>query len=175
MQFILAKKEVSHPCICVTLFRIFVDISIFDMKTEKSTEEQCFELLERTVRRYKKFIQGEFSKRGIELSSEQWAVIQQVYEKPGISQTEIAESIYKDPASITRMIDLLEKKELLVRGSIKDDRRAFSISLTNEGLKYVEEILPLTFEMRKFGMRSLSATELAAFLKVLNRIYDNLE
>jgi len=145
------------------------------MKTEDHLEDVYFLLLERTVRRCRKFSQREFLKRGIDLSTEQWTVIQCVYETPGISQSEIAESTYKDPASVTRMIDLLEKKKLLTRGTEKGDRRAFSISLTDEGSKYAEEIFPLTAEMRKFGLRSVSNDDMRVFHKVLNKIYENLD
>ena len=145
------------------------------MKTEEKLEDVYFFLLERTVRRFRKFSQREFSKRSIDLSSEQWVVIKRVYESPGITQKEIAESTYKDPASVTRMIDLLEKKDMLVRGIEKEDRRAFSISLTNDGNKCVEDILPLAAEMRKFGFKSVSNSDKAVFIKVLNKIYENLE
>jgi len=148
---------------------------MIDMKTEGKLEDVYFFLLERTVRRFRKFGQREFSKRGIDLSSEQWVVMKRVHETPGITQKEIAESTYKDPASVTRMIDLLEKKGLLVRGVEKGDRRAFSISLTKDGMKYVEEILPLAEEMRRFGLKSVSNSDKAVFIKVLNKIYENLE
>jgi DNA-binding MarR family transcriptional regulator len=73
------------------------------------------------------------------------------------------------------MIDLLEKKGLLVRGKAKEDRRVFSISLTEDGTKYVEEIIPLAAEMRKFGLNSINNTDKALFIKILTKICGNLE
>lgn len=145
------------------------------MENIKKLDDIYFFLLERTVRRFRKFSQREFTKREIDLSGEQWVVVKRVHESPGITQTEIANSTYKDPASVTRMIDILEKKEFVVRTAEEGDRRACSINLTVKGQKYVDEVLPLAAEMRKFGMRNVSNQDKETFIKVLNKIYENLE
>ena len=145
------------------------------MKIESNQNDLSFFLLEKTMRSFRKFSQREFLKRDIDLSIEQWSVLSSIYETPGISQKEIAELTQKDPASMTRMIDLLEKKKLLVREKATKDRRIFSISLTDEGVKYVEEIIPLTAEMRKFGLKSVSNADKALLIEVLKKICENLE
>ena len=145
------------------------------MGENEKLENVYFFLLERTIRRFRKFSQREMSKRGFDISGEQWIILKRTHEEPGISQKEIARSTYKDPASITRMIDLLEKRGLLERQDHGNDRRSYSIFLTKDGLTFVKNILPLAEEMRDFGLRDVSESEKQTFIKVMNKIYNNLE
>jgi len=145
------------------------------MSKNEQLDNVYFFLLERTVRRFRKFSQRELSKRGFDISGEQWVVLKKAHEEPGISQRDIAKSTFKDPASVTRMIDLLEHRGLVKREDHGEDRRSYSIHLTKEGLKFVEEMLPLAEEMRKFGLRDVTEFEKQTFIKVLNKIYENLE
>ena len=145
------------------------------MSKNENLENVYFFLLERTIRRFRKFSQREMSKRGFDISGEQWIILKRAHEEPGISQKEIAKSTYKDPASVTRMLDLLEKRGLLERQDHGNDRRSYSIYLTNDGLAFVKNILPLAEEMRDFGLRDVSESEKQTFIKVLNKIYNNLE
>jgi len=142
---------------------------------EKKLEEVYFFLLERTVRQFRKFSQRELSKRGFDISGEQWVVLKRIHEEAGITQKEIAESTYKDPASVTRMIDLMENRGFVNRKMAADDRRSFSIYLTEKGISFVDEVLPIAGEMRKYGLKDVSPGEKKVFLHVLNKIYENLE
>jgi len=143
--------------------------------SDKKLEEVYFFLLERTVRQFRKFSQRELSKREIDISGEQWVVLKRANEHPGVTQKEIAESTYKDPASVTRMIDLLEKRNFVVRKSSDGDRRSYGIHLTKEGKEFVQRVLPLAEEMRSFGLKNVSENDKKVFLEVLNKIYENLE
>ncbi len=142
---------------------------------EDQLDDIYFFLLERTVRRFRKFSQRELSKRGFDISGEQWVVLKRTYEVQGINQNEIAKSTYKDPASVTRMIDLLEKRGFLKRKNTDGDRRSYEICLTENGRSYVEEVLPLAEEMRKYGLNGVSEKDKEVFVNVLNKIYENLE
>ncbi|MEQ8325014.1 MAG: MarR family transcriptional regulator [Vicingaceae bacterium] len=143
--------------------------------SEVKLDEVYFFLLERTVRQLRRFNQRELSNKGIDISGEQWVILKRAHESPGLSQKEIAESTYKDPASVTRMLDLLEKRGLLKRMADEGDRRSSSIYTTEEGNNFVESVLPLAAEMRAFGLRSISKEDQKIFMEVLNKIYFNLE
>lgn len=145
------------------------------MDKNEKLENIYFFQLERTVRQFRKFSQREMQKRGLDISGEQWVVLKRALEEPGLSQKQIADSTYKDPASITRMIDLLVNRGFLERKANEDDRRSFGIFLTEKGSEFVQKVLPIAVEMRKYGLRGVSNQDKATFVKVLNRIHDNLE
>ena len=51
----------------------------------------------------------------------------------GINQIDLAESVYKDPASITRILDLLIKKDYVRKRVNEADRRRYDLILTKTG------------------------------------------
>lgn len=56
------------------------------------------------------------------------------------SQSEIAASIGVTPSNMTHIIDTLEGKGLIKKEINKKNRRAFIITITEKGKKYVNEI-----------------------------------
>ena len=142
---------------------------------ETKLEEVYFFLLERTVRQFRKFSHREFSKRGIDISGEQWVILKRTHENPGLNQKELAEATYKDPASVTRMIDLLDKRSFVERKATPEDRRSYGIYLTKEGRDFVNNVLPLAKDMREYGLKGVSDNDRKVFVDVLNKIHENME
>lgn len=137
-------------------------------------DEVYLYLLERTVRQFRIRSKKFLSSYGVDISGEQWVILKRIYEQEGINQREIAGLTYKDPASVTRMIDLLEKQELVNRRDIDGDRRSYNLFLTKKGIALVEKVIPLAKELRKQGIKSISKQDMETFKNVLNKIYENL-
>ena len=81
---------------------------------------------------------------------------------------DFARELYIDAASMTRMIDRLEKRGLLARAPNPDDRRQFKLRLTNEGTLLVEKLPALYTATLNRCFSGFSAEELG-FLKCLLR------
>jgi len=131
-------------------------------------------LLERVSRRFKKYAKKELAKVGVKLSSEQWVVLKRISEHPGTTQREIATSTYKDPASITRILDLLQKQDLIKREG-GNDRRSFGIYLAEKGEKVVEDVLPVAVQMRAKGLEGISTEEKVILNRLLKKMHDNFD
>lgn len=131
-------------------------------------------LLERVSKRFKKYAKKELAKVGVKLSSEQWVVLKRISEYPGTTQREIATSTYKDPASITRILDLLQKQELIKREG-GADRRSFGIYLAEKGKEVVERVLPIAVEIREKGLEGISDEEKAILNRLLKKIHENFD
>ena len=137
-------------------------------------DEVYFYLLERAVRQFRKYSQQLFDEQGITLSGEQWVVLKRISENEGINQREIAELTYKDPASVTRMLDLLEKQDLVSRQPVENNRRTYALFLTIEGKKLVKKITPIAVAARKKGLENIREKDAEKLKQVLNQIYDKL-
>ena len=137
-------------------------------------DEVYFFLLERTVRQFRKFSKEKLGERGVEISSEQWVILKRVSEQEGINQKEMANLTYKDPASVTRMVDLMAKKGWIERRPIEGDRRAYGLHLTKEGKVFVKKMIPAAQELRAMGLDGISQKELDNLKKTLNKIYENM-
>ena len=131
-------------------------------------------LLDRTARRVKQYAQQRFKELGFNITVDQWLVMKHLYENEAMKQNELAELIFKDNPTLTRIIDLLCKKGLAERKPHPDDRRSFIVSLTREGLKKVEQLKPKIRDVRFKAWEGLSERDFNQFKRILNTIYKNL-
>ena len=153
---------------------IFVDMSIIDeVLKDKKLEEVVYFLAERMMRRAREYSKAQFKKEKVDLTIDQWVILKRVSEEIGISQVEIASSTYKDPAAVTRILDILVRKGFVTRMSKLDDRRAFEIHLTKAGAELVNRVIPMAQETREKGLEGLTERELKVLNKALKKIHDN--
>ncbi|MBT1701561.1 MarR family transcriptional regulator [Fulvivirgaceae bacterium PWU4] len=131
-------------------------------------------LLDRTARRVKQYAQQRFKELGFNITVDQWIVLKHLYEHKELKQNELAELLFKDNPTLTRIIDLLCNKGLTVRNTHPEDRRSFMVSLTRNGVKKVEQLSPKVKDIRLKAWEGLSTRDFNQFKKILNTIYQNL-
>ena len=138
-------------------------------------EEVIYFVIERTSKRLKQYSMMEFQKHGFELTIDQWIVLKRIGEQEGINQIDLAESTYKDPASITRILDALIKKGWVEKRVNEHDRRRFDLLLTQSGRDLHNEMIEVVVELRKVGIEGMSLEEIALLEKLLNKIFKNVD
>lgn len=136
-------------------------------------EDVIYFLIDKTMRMSRIYSQQKMNSLGFDVTIEQWVVIRAIHENPGINQRELSQSIFKDPPTLTRMLDLLGKKELVERIRSEEDRRAFSLFLTLQGQQLIAKLTPVIKEIRKEGLVGVSQEDLEAAKRLLNTIYQN--
>ena len=123
----------------------------------------------------KQYSQSEFDKLKLDITVEQWIILKIVSENKQLSQKELAGKSFRDPASITRTIDLLEKKELLSRETIPNNRRTYNISLTSKGEQFIKDNTKLIMSHRKLSTQGLSNEDLNTLSSILATIRANMK
>lgn len=131
-------------------------------------------LLDRTAKRVKQYAQQRFTELGFNVTVDQWIVMKHLYEHDSMKQNELAEFLFKDNPTLTRIIDLLCEKGLTVRNVHPADRRSFMVSLTKEGTKKVEQLSPKIKAIRLKAWEGLSDRDFNQFKRILDTIYKNL-
>ena len=131
-------------------------------------------ILERTARRMKQFFQQRLASAGVDITIDQWVILQELEREDGQSQFELARATFKDAPTVTRIIDLLCNKELTRRVPDAADRRRFRIELTEAGRLKITEVLPLIKGFRRDAWRGLRDEEVDQLVSTLNKIFDNL-
>jgi DNA-binding MarR family transcriptional regulator len=104
------------------------------------------------------------------IAPEQFATMLLLKDNNAITLTEIANILYKDKTTVTRMIDSLEKKELVIRNRVKSDRRAFSVELTDKALEIVETVGDRAEKVKKRQLELFSEDELNILKNCLERL-----
>lgn len=121
----------------------------------------------------KKFVQNSHNS-GIDISMDQWLVLGPIWGKEGISQKEISEYCLKDKTSVTKIIDTLEKKNLVVRVPDQLDHRIKRVVLSNKGKKLFLEVIPIMELTRNQLREGITEKEVELLRSVLSKIYKNL-
>jgi DNA-binding MarR family transcriptional regulator len=110
-----------------------------------------------------------------DVTPQQWAVLNRLWEEDGLSQQELAERTFKDPPNTTRILDKLQRKGLIVRRPDASDRRVQLIYLTDQGRRLRDVLVPLAQQVLARACAGISEDERATVLRVLKRIDVNLD
>ncbi len=121
-----------------------------------------------------KSLATEFKTAGIDLTPEGWTVMIFLWEKDGVSQQALCNATYRDKPGMTRLLDTLEKKHLVVRVTDRSDKRSKLIFLTNEGRQIEAQARAATQRMLSNALKGLDADELIISQEVLKQVFKNL-
>ena len=119
-------------------------------------------------------LQKKFNTSGINLTIEQWSVLYHLWKQDGASQQELCNASFRDKPSITRLVDNLEKLNLVKRVSDEKDRRINKIYLTRQAQKLQEETMLLAEETLNEALSGVPADQVDMCKEVLQKVYDNL-
>ncbi|WP_158629939.1 MarR family winged helix-turn-helix transcriptional regulator [Cohnella sp. AR92] len=128
-------------------------------------------LINRTGRRVTQLLSNRLASS--EVTTEQWSVLARLCEEEGISQKDLAVRVSKDQTNVTRILDQLERKGLVVRQVNPEDRRSYLPRVTEMGRSVYEAVAPLEEEAVSLVTEDLSPSELSALKELLNRIAAN--
>ena len=141
-----------------------------NIKLEKGYIHQ----LKETTKQLNRYFQEILRQNGVSITSDQWELVKCIGEQEGINQREIAGITFKDPASVTRIIDILEKNGAVKRESIAEDRRSYALYLTNTGKSLVRKITPLENEITSKGLNGIKKHDQDKLTEILSKIHKNM-
>ncbi len=121
-----------------------------------------------------RFLQA-FKKAGVDITTEQWVLMDLLMQENGLSQNELAARSFKDAPTVSRIIDLLCKKEFTERRKAENDKRRHDIFITPKGKEVYNKILPIVYELREKGWEGLSDEDYQTFLRIMNQVFGNFE
>ena len=131
-------------------------------------------ILGRTAKFAGFYIIDTFQEYGIDLSKEQWLVLKKLHEKDGQNQNELAFITNRSKTSLTRLINTMEKKKLLLRVISNEDKRINNIFLSDLGKSIFKKSLPILKLIINELQKGISTEELEQAIKVLNLIQNNI-
>ncbi len=132
-------------------------------------------LLDRTARKVKQYAQRRFNAESYGITVDQWLIIKNLYQHNDMNQSQLAEITGKDHPTLTRIIDLLCKKELTERRIHPSDRRCFTVYLTEQGKERVMQWSPKMAEIRMKAWENLTKDDYNNLKRILDTIYNNLD
>ena len=115
-----------------------------------------------------------FAKAGFTVTSEQWIALVNLSQRDGITQQDLATQGYKNKASITNLVDNLEKANLVRREALENDRRVNLLVLTDLGRQTFEDLSKIAMRTIDEFMTGIDPADAAICRRVLLQIIGNL-
>lgn len=120
-------------------------------------------------------LQKKLNDAGLKLTIEQWSVLYHLWKEDGKSQQELCNATFRDKPSITRLVDNLEKLNLVKRMPAENDRRINKIFLTKQAQKLQEQTMELAEKTLNEALETVPADKIEVCKEVLQIVYDNLK
>lgn len=139
----------------------------------KSYDESIGRLTNITNKNLLHFLNKNLEKFNI--TTEQWTVLFNLSNQNKISQKSLANITNKDQPTLTRILDILERKDLIERHPSKEDRRSFLLHITENGLILKENILPFIENLFRDILKGVSPEDLNIYICVLLQINKNID
>jgi DNA-binding MarR family transcriptional regulator len=124
-------------------------------------------------RAFVKALADELEQHGI--LTAQWSVLRILWDIEGLTQVELAERMRVEKASLTGVLEGMERRGLILRERNAEDRRKINITLTAQGRRLKTKLLPHAAKINRKATRGMSETETGELRRLLAKLIQNLE
>lgn len=122
-------------------------------------------------RRLQKNLRG----AGLDITSEQWSILYALWEEEGLTQQELAQRTFREKTAITRLIDNLERSDLVIRVADKGDRRTNLIYLTKVGRQLKTVCMEQANQTLNEALAGVDTPHIHIAKDTLKKVYENLK
>ncbi len=110
-----------------------------------------------------------------QLTSAMWCVLMAVFENESLTQKELSDILCIETPTVTKIIDNLEKKGLIIRAPYEGDRRAYRIKSTDKAKEIKDDIFNVGNDFMQWVKRDLSPEEKDSVKHLLDKLYQSLQ
>ncbi len=122
----------------------------------------------------KKHLSEVFKKNGVNLTAEQYLVMDTLWNEGTLTQQAIAFIIQKDKNSVTQFIDNLEKKGLVARSVSQEDRRVNNIVVTEAGMVLKDSTKQLAIDTMNKALEGIPEEDVQTCVEVMKKVCANI-
>ena len=122
----------------------------------------------------KKHLSEVFKKNGVNLTAEQYLVMDTLWNEGTLTQQAIAFIIQKDKNSVTQFIDNLEKKGLVARSVSQEDRRVNNIVVTEAGMALKDSTKQLAIDTMNEALAGIPEKDVQTCVEVMKKVCANI-
>jgi MarR family transcriptional regulator for hemolysin len=129
--------------------------------------------IEQAIKTYRMYAQKQIKLNNLKITIDQWLVLKSLKENPDATQQELAEKVFKDSASITRILELLVKSEFIERKNNLNDRRKSHLKTTKKGEEILSETYKIVILNRKKALDGIAENDIRIMNETLKKISEN--
>lgn len=105
----------------------------------------------------------------------QTVILIRLWEQDGQNQMELAKSAGLDQSTVVRLLDRMEKGELITRERNKDDRRVFNFYLTDKAKIACQKLEVQSNSITEIAHESLSPSDIKKLNQLMSVVVGNLQ
>lgn len=121
------------------------------------------------------FMGDKLKQQGLNISMEQAIILKILHEEDGRPQNDMALVTNRHKATLTRLLDTMEKNHLVVRIPDKEDKRVKRIYLTKLGRQYFTAMGKVFEEAANEVQKGLTKTEIKTLISILKKVQGNIK
>lgn len=140
----------------------------------KDIENTIMPWLGKTGKMMYAFMADKLKQHGLNMSMEQAIILKILHEEDGQPQNNMALVTNRHKATLTRLLDNMEKNHLVVRIPDKEDKRVKRVHLTKHGRKHFESMMPVFADAAKEVQKGLTKTEIRSLISILKKVQGNI-
>ena len=104
------------------------------------------------------------------LTFTQYAVMMSVRDRIALNAKDICVHLRHDSGALTRVLDQLEARGLVLRQRSAEDRRAIELHLTEAGEAALRSVVPLVVDRLNLALKDFTTAEVDQLLRLLNKL-----
>src|SRR5512139_537013 len=136
------------------------------------TDDRLIYLLFMAQQKLRTYINNALSEGDIKTTLSQTGILFLLRQEDGQSMTQLSKALDIDNWTLTGLIDRMERSRFVVRRPGDSDRRAFSISITPQGLQESNRAGPLIRKINEEIKSEFSQEEIETFKRVLGSLLE---
>jgi DNA-binding MarR family transcriptional regulator len=115
-----------------------------------------------------------FRDEGEELTPEQWIVLVRLWDEDGRTQTDLGESTFRDRPTMSRILDVMERRGLVERRPDPASARVWRVHLTAKAKSLRKKLVPKAKRLVDETRHGISEHDLKVTRETLRKMFANL-
>lgn len=129
-------------------------------------------LLVQVAKEHRGRAEHSFTELGVRVGQDM--VLLRLWEENGLSPTELANRLRVEPATVSKVLNRMEKAELVTRQRDPEDARSFKVYLTDRGRSLQEPVSSRWKQIEDQMLEGLTHDERIVLRRSLSKLLDNL-
>ena len=139
---------------------------------EKLTSDSIGYLLVQTCKAHRALAEKLWSEIGLHVGQDM--ILRQLWPAEGCTQSELADRLCIQPATVTKMLQRMEQTNLIQRRGDPEDQRVSRVYLTDQGRALLQPYEEAWAKLEQYLVESLSLEERVLLRRLLIQLQNNL-
>lgn len=129
----------------------------------------------RTTKMVGIYLSDVLNKHQFDLTRTQWVLLKWLHEEDGQRQNDLALITGRNKASLTRLVQTMERKALVTRETDEYDKRSNRVYLTDNGRHLYQSTVPIVYEALNNIQQNLSQQEIGLLIQAMQKIQQTIQ